>query len=327
MQGSRRRLLGLVGGALAAALPFAGRAQRVYRVGTLVNGPEQVWGARIASLRAGLKGLGYAEGKNLALISRWNEGGVERLPDIAAGLLREKPDVCVCGPVLAAAAVHKHSRSVPIVVGHGAGSVKIGLAKSFARPGGNVTGVETQNEDLTPKHIEVLKTVAPRISRVAVLNTGKYLFHDEAWQAAARTAQALKLALVDVRVAVAGDLSRLASACAKGGCNALYVMPDPGLINLQAQIVEEAARLRLPAVYFQPEFVQVGGLISYSANIEDLYRRAADFVDRILKGAKPGDLPIERPTKFELVVNLKTARSLGLTIPGDLLARADRVIR
>ena len=324
---SRRTVIAGLTALGAGAWLRAGQAQRVYRVGTLVNGREKAWSGRIAALRAGLKERGYVEGRNLVLVSRWNDGGVERLPDIAAGLLREKPDVVVCGPVLSAAAVHKHSRTLPIVLGNGAGSVKIGLAKSFARPGGNVTGVETQTEDLTSKYLELLKTVAPRISKVAVLNTGKYLFHDEAWHAAAQTAKALKLALVDVRVAVPDDLSRLASACAKGGCNALYTMPDPELINWRAQIIEQAARLRLPAVYFQPEFAQEGGLISYSANIEDMWRRAADFVDRILKGAKPGDLPLERPTKFELVINLTTAKSLGLTIPGDMLARADRVIR
>ena len=310
------------------ASPRAGLAQRVYRIAVLINGTERTQGARLEALRAGLKELAYVEGKNLSILVRWNEGGLERLPDLAAELLREKPDVIVAAPVLSAAAVHKHSRTVPIVIATGAGAVKIGIAKSFARPGANVTGLETQNEDLTPKHMELLKTVAPGISRLAVLNTGKYIFHDEAWRAAAQAAQALKLELIDVRVAASGDIPRLlASTCDKGGCNALYVMPDPILINWRAQIIEQATRLRLPAVYFQPEFALDGGLISYSANIEDLFRRAAGYVDKILKGAKPGDLPIERPLKFELIINLKAARAIGLTIPDAVLVRADRLIR
>jgi putative ABC transport system substrate-binding protein len=208
-----------------------------------------------------------------------------------------------------------------------AGSVKLGLAKSFARPGLNVTGLETQNEELTGKHMELLKTLVPGVSRVGVLSSGNYIFHEEAWRAANQTARALKLSLVDVQVGSAEDLARLAAMCGKGNCDGLYVMPGPVLINLRAQVIEQAARLRLPAVYFQPEFVEEGGLASYSPNIEEMCRRAAGYVDRILKGAKAGDLPIERPLKFELIINLKTAKSLGLTIPGELLARADRVIQ
>jgi putative ABC transport system substrate-binding protein len=324
---SRRKVLAGLAALGAGAWLRAGHAQRMHRVAVLINGTESAYSGRLGALRGGLKVLGYTEGRNLALSVRWSEAVLERLPDLAAELLRENPDVVVCAPVLAAAAVHKHSRAVPIVMASGDGAVKIGLAKSFARPGGNVTGLQNQNDDLTAKHIEFLKVIVPGVTRLAILNTGKYLFHDEAWRAATQAAQALKLTLVDVRVAGPGDLSRLASSCAKGGCNALYVMPDPSLITWRAQIVEQAARLRLPAVYYQSEFVQDGGLMSYSANIEDMYRRAADFVDRILKGAKPGDLPIERPTKFELVINLKTAKALGLTIPGDMLARADRIIR
>jgi putative ABC transport system substrate-binding protein len=232
----------------------------------------------------------------------------------------------VAAPVLAAAAVHKHNGSVPIVVMWGAGAVKIGLAKSFARPGLNVTGLEGQSEDLTGKHLELLKTLVPGISRVGVLNSSNYIFHEEAWRAARESAYPLKLSLVDVRIGGAEDLPRLAAVCGNGGCDGLYVMPGPILINLRAQLIEQAVRLRLPAVYFQPEFVEEGGLVSYSANIEDMCRRAAGHVDKILKGAKPADLPIERPLKFELLINLKTAKSLGLTIPGDLLARADRIV-
>lgn len=321
----RRAIKGLA--AMCAVAPLrAGYAQRVHRVAVLIHGPERAQQNRYMALRAGLKDHGYEEGKNLRLDVRWNDGGLDQLPDLAAELLRDKPEVVVAAPVLTAAAVQKRTSTVPIVIMWGAGAVKLGLARSFARPGTNVTGFETQNEDLTPKHMELLKTVAPRISRLAVLNTGKYIFHDEAWLAARQAAKALKLELIDVRVAERGDLTRLASSCAGGGCDALYVMPDPILINWRPEIIGEAERLRLPAAYFQPEFVLDGGLMSYSANIEDMCRRAAGHVDKILKGRRPTELPIEHPTKFELIINLKAAKQIGLTIPPSMLARADRVI-
>ena len=302
-------------------------AQRTYRIAVLIHGAERTLGSRLEALRAGLRDHGYVEGKNLRLSVRWNEGSLERLPELAAELLREKPDVFVGGPVLSAAAAQKHSRTVPIVLMWGAGATKIGLAKSFARPGGNVTGFETQSEELITKHMELLKAIAPGVSRVAVLNTGRYLFHDEAWRAMTQAAQKLKVELVDVRVSEPGELARIESNCGKSGCNGLYVMPDPILINWRAPIIEQAARLRLPAVYFQPEFAEEGGLMSYSTDQDDMCRRAASHVDKILKGAKPSDLPIEHPTRFELVVNLKAARAIGLPIPEAMLLRADKIIR
>jgi putative ABC transport system substrate-binding protein len=318
----------LIGGLAALGTARTASAQqRMHRIAVLVHGPERTQRGRVDALRAGLKHHGYAEGRNLSLSVHWNDGGMERLPGLAAEMLKAKPDVVVAAPVFAAAAVQKHTASVPIVLMWGAGAVKIGLAKSFARPGLNVTGLETQGEDLTGKHMELLKTIAPGVSRIGVLNSVNYIFHEEAWRAADQAARALKLSLVDVRVGGAEDLGRLAASCGNGGCDGLYVMPGPVLINLRAQVIEQAARLRLPAIYFQPEFVEEGGLASYSPNIEEMCRRAAGHVDRILKGAKAGDLPIERPLKFELVINLKTAKSLGLTIPGELLARADRVIQ
>ena len=319
-------MLGVLAFVACVAPTRRGLAQRVYHVAVLINGTERTQGARFEALRATLRELGYVEGKNLGLSVRWNEGSLERLPDLAAELLRERPDVLVTYPVLSAVAAHKHTRTVPIVLAGGAGAVKVGIAQSLARPGGNVTGVEAQSEELTEKQLELLKTIAPKVSRVGVLNTGKYLFHAEAWHSATRAAQALKITLIDVCVGTADDLTRLATVCGKGGCDGLYVMPDPLTINWRAQIIDQVAGLRLPAVYNQAEFAQDGGLLSYSANFEDMFRRAAGYVDRILKGAKPGDLPIERPTKFELIINMRTARALGLTIPESLRLRADRVI-
>jgi putative ABC transport system substrate-binding protein len=290
-----------------AALALAGRAgaQRVYRIGVLANGTEHLWGSRVAALRAGLKERGYVEGRNIVLIIRWN----------------------VCGPVLSAAALQKASRTIPIVLGTGAGLVKTGLAKSFARPGGNVTGIESSAEDVVSKHIELLKLVAPRVSRVGILTTGNFMFYEEAWNAARNAAKALKMELTEIRLSTLQDVARLDGKCGNAGCDALYTLSDPVTINWRAEIVQKVASLRLPAMYFQPEFVERGGLMSYSANIDEMFRKSADYVDRILKGAKPADLPIELASKFELTINLGTARSLGLDIPGDVLARADRLIR
>ena len=323
---NNRRKLVIALGAAALGAPDILLAQRVYRIAVLIHGTERTLGARFEALRAGLRELGYIEGKNLSISIRWNEGGLERLADLAEELLRTKPDVLVVAPVVAAAAAQKHTKTVPIVIASGGGVVKIGLAQSLARPGGNVTGLENQAEELVQKHIELLKTIVPGITRLAVLNTGKYIFHDEAWRAAAQAAQVMKVTLVDVRVGAPRDLARLASICGKESCGGLYVMTDPILTNWRAQIIEEASRLRLPAVYPAVEFAEEGGLISYSQNIQEQFRRAAAYVDKILKGAKPGDLPIERPTKFELAVNMKTAKTLGLTIPNSILVQTTRII-
>jgi len=323
---NNRRKLVIALGAAALGAPDILLAQRVYRIAVLIHGTERTLGARFEALRAGLRELGYIEGKNLSISIRWNEGGLERLADLAEELLRTKPDVLVVAPVVAAAAAQKHTKTVPIVIASGGGVVKIGLAQSLARPGGNVTGLENQAEELVQKHIELLKTIGPGITRLAVLNTGKYVFHDEAWRAAAQAAQVMKVTLIDVRVGAPRDLARLASICGKEGCGGLYVMTDPLLTNWRAQIIEEAFRLRLPAVYPSLEFAEEGGLISYSQNIQQQYRRAAAYVDKILRGAKPGDLPIERPTIFELVVNLKTAKAFGLTIPNSILVQTTRII-
>ena len=307
--------------------PLAVQAQRVFRIGVLIHGTDRTYGARVEALRAGLRELGYVEGRNLDLSVRWNEGGAGRLPDLAAELLREKPDVLVAAPVFSAAAAHKHTHTVPIVMASGSGAVQIGIVQSLARPGGNVTGVTHQGEDLTAKQVELLKTIAPGISSVGFLTTGKSFIYEEQRRDAMRAAEVLKLRFIEVRVGTAADLERLTSMCGKGGCEALLVATDPSLTTWRAQVYNWATRLRLPAVYPVPEYAKEGGLIGYGANGEELFRRAATYVDKILKGAKPSDLPIEQPTKFELVVNLRAAKAIGLTIPQSVLLRADEVIQ
>jgi len=320
----RDTVLALV--ALGAA-PLAVQAQPVFRIGVLIHGTERTYGARVEALRAGLRELGYVEGRNLKLSVRWNDGSAEQLPDLAAELLREKPDLLVAAPVFSAAAAHKHTRTVPIVIASGSGAVQIGIAQSLAHPGGNVTGVSHQGEDLTQKQVELLKTIAPNISSIGFLTTGKSFIYEEQRRHVMRAAEALELRFIEVRIDTAADLERLASMCGKGGCEALLVATDPTLTNLRVQIYDWATRLRLPAVYPVPEYAKEGGLIGYGANGEELFRSAATYVDKILKGAKPGALPIEQPTKFDLVVNLRAAKAIGLTIPQAVLLRADEVIQ
>jgi putative tryptophan/tyrosine transport system substrate-binding protein len=307
-------------------MPLAAWAQRVFRIGVLIDAPESTQHARLEALRAGLRDLGYIEGKNLSLSVRWNEGSSDRLPDLVDELLREKPDVLVASPVFSAAAAHKRTHTVPIVMAYGAGALQIGIVQSLAHPGGNVTGVTNQSEDLTQKQVELLKTITPGISGIAFLTTGKSFVYEDQKRLAMQAAEVLKLRFFEARVETPADLEGLASVCGEGGCQALLIASDPIITNWRAQVYDWASRLRLPAVYPVPEFAKEGGLIGYGANPEALFRRAATYVDKILKGTKPGDLPIEQPTKFELVVNLKAAKAIGITIPQSVLLRADEVI-
>jgi ABC-type uncharacterized transport system substrate-binding protein len=327
----RREFITFIG-ATAGAWPLAAWAQqgerpvRVRHVAVLLQGAEQTMGSRLVALRAGLRDLGHIEGQNIRLTVRWNEGGLDRLSELAAELLRDQPDVLVGAPVLAAVAAHRQSQTVPIVIANGSGPLQAGLAKSYARPGGNVTGVVNLGEELTSKQLQLLKTIAPNTSRVGILTTGTAIIYEETLSDAARAASALNLKLVEVRIDTFDKLPELASLCGKGNCNGLLVTSDPLLQNWRAQIVDIAAKQNLPAVYSQPEYVRDGGLISYSANIEERFHRAATYVDKILKGAKPSELPIEQPTRLELVVNAKTAKAQGIEIPSLILAQAHEVI-
>ena len=323
----RETVLGLFAIGTSPIVSFAQQQDKVWRVGVLINGTERTQGVWVKALRDGLAELGYIEGRNLKLAVRWNEGGAERLPDLAAELLSDKPDVLVAAPVFSAAAAYKHTRTVPIVIANGSGSVQIGIVKSLAHPGGNVTGVTNQGEDLTQKQMELLKAIGPGISSVGFLTTGKSFIYEDQKRQATKAAETLKLKLVELRVGAPADLDGLPSVCGKGGCQALLVATDPLFVNMRTQIVQWAAKLRLPAVYSLQEFVREGGLISYGSNINELFHHAATYVDKILKGAKPGDLPIEQPTKFELVVNLRAAKAIGVTIPQSILVRADEIVK
>jgi putative ABC transport system substrate-binding protein len=310
-----------------AAWPLTTRAQqggKIYRIGILEPIPADRNAANLAGLRKGLRDLGYVEGRNLAIEYRSADGRAERFQDLASELVRLKVDLIVTRGTPATQAVQNVTEAIPVVMATMGGPGAI--VASFARPGGNITGVITFSTELTAKRVEILKELVPGLSRVALLhNMGNPAVPAE-WDETQRAARALGLEaeLLDVRSQ--DDLGRASELALRQHVDGLIVGAD-GLTQMHQQtIIDFVDRNRLPAVYPAREFVEAGGLIAYAVNYPDLYVRFAAFVDKIFKGTKPSALPVEQPAKFELVINLKTARALSLTIPPSLLARADEVI-
>jgi putative ABC transport system substrate-binding protein len=298
---------------------------KIHRIGFLDEGSISLRAHLWYALRQQLRELGYLEGQNIAFESRAAEGKVERLPELAAELVRLKVTIIVTAGNRTALAAKKATSTIPIVMATGNDPVGLGLIASLSRPGGNVTGITTVAIELGGKRLELLQEVVPRLSRVAVLR-------DTRGVAASVTethvaAQALGLQLQILEVGGPKDFDSAFLAMAKERSGALLVISTPMLFNERKRIVDLAAKHRLPAVYHWKEYVEAGGLMSYGTDLADGFRRAATYVDKILKGAKPADLPVEQPMKFEFVVNLKTAKQIGLTIPPNVLVRADRVIK
>jgi putative ABC transport system substrate-binding protein len=321
----RRAFIGTVaGGLLAAPLAAEAQAGKVYRIGILETIPAAQNAANLAALRKGLRDLGYVEGRNLIIEYRSADGRAERFPDLASELVRLKVDLIVTRGTPAARAAKNATGTIPVVMAT-MGDPRA-IVASFANPGGNITGVTTFSTELTAKRFELLKELVPNLSRVALLhNMGNPAAPPE-WEETKTAARSLGLQaeLLDVRSQ--GDLGRAFELAVRQRVDALVIGAD-GLTQMHQQtIVDLVTRNRLPAAYPAREFVEAGGLIAYAVNYPDLYFRFASFVDKIFKGAKPADLPVEQPTKFELVINLKTAKALGLTIPPSLLQRADHVI-
>ena len=309
-------------------MPLAARAQlaaRIYRIGILEAIPAAENAANLDALRKGLRELGYVEGRNLIIEYRSAEGRAERFPDLAADLVRLKVDLIVTRGTPAARAAKNATETIPVVMAT-MGDPRV-IVASFARPGGNVTGVTTFSTELTAKRIELLKELVPNVSRVALLhNMGNPAVPPE-WEETKAAARSLGLQaeLLDVRTEA--DLRRAFEIAVQHHVDALVIGAD-GLTQAHQQgIVTLVARNRLPAVYPAREFVAAGGLIAYAVNYPDLYFRFARYVDKIFKGSNPGELPVEQPSKFELVINIKTAKALGLTIPQSLLLRADELIQ
>jgi putative ABC transport system substrate-binding protein len=329
----RREFITLLGGA-AAAWPVAARAQqaaKVARIGCIVTGslesPEQR--ATVDAFRQGLRERGYVEGQNIIIEYRAADGRIERFPELATELVRLNLDLIVASNTPAALAAKQATTAIPIVVPVMGDPVGDGLASSLARPGGNVTGMTFLGPELATKRLELLKQAFPTMSRVAALwhpgaygdSTMKEMMGKLA--AAAGTLQ-VQLQLVEVRGAAEFDRAFLAMG--RERADALIVLPSPMLFSERRHIVDLATKHRLPSIAMAREFAELGGLMAYGANLPDLFRRAATYVDKILQGAKPADLPVEQPIKFEFVINLKTAKALGLAVPLIMQMTADEVI-
>ena len=331
---NRREVITLIGG--AAAWPLAARAQQPIRqlgrmphVGLLMPGPAVHSAAILDPFYRGLHELGYIEGQNLAIDQRNGDWKPDRLPALAAELVGLKVDVIMAWSTPAGRAAKQATNSIPIIAAVMADPVGDELVANLAQPGGNVTGTTFLGPELVPKRLQLLRDIVPGLARVAALwhphAYGEHTMADivKDIEGAART---LGMQLQFVPADGPDDIASAFSTIVKGRVDAFIVMPSPMLFGEHRHIVELAADNRLPGMYQAREFVDAGGLMSYGANLDDLFRHTATYVDKILKGAKPADLPVERPTKFELVINLKAARAVGLTINRDILLVADEVI-
>jgi putative ABC transport system substrate-binding protein len=300
----------------------------VYRLGFLGAASAADYTVLLQAFRQGLRDLGYEEGKNISIEYRWAEGHNERLPELAAELVRLNPDVVVTHSLPGIRVAQQATSTIPIVMGTSSDPVRLGLVKSLAKPGGNTTGVSSQLIELSAKRLELLKEAVPNLRQVAVLSNPTNVTAREAVKETEAAARKLGLRVRSFEVRKEPtELETELAAILRGRPDALIVIPDPLIVGAHnARIVEFAAKNRLPAMGGQSGFVSAGGLISYGGDFLEGWRLAARYVDRILKGAKPADLPVEQPTKFELVINLKTAKALGLTISQTLLLRADQVI-
>ena len=324
-----RDLAALVGSFGMVCLPVKADAQQPAsprRIGVLFGG-FSLEGNEEQQFRQGLLDAGYVEGRDVVIEWRSANGDYARVPELVADLIQRKVEVIVVTTTPAAQAVKRATSTIPIVMALVADPVGSGLVASLAHPGGNVTGLSMMLTDLTAKRLQLLKEAIPRVARVAVLWNPAMPWHPKAVADLKAAAPSLAIELSFVSATTPEDFGRAFSAVSRAHAQALYVLDAPLFFAHRTTLLKLASRARLPAIYSERSWGDEGGLMSYGANYLDLYRRSAAYVDKILKGAKPADLPIEQPTKFELVVNLKTAKALGLTIPESVLLQADEVIR
>jgi len=326
---TRRVFLSTLAGGLLAAPRIAGaRATKVYRLGYLSSSTSTSNPRTVEAFRQGLRELGWVEGQNLAIEYRWAEGRFDRLPDLAAELVRLKVDVIAASPAPATTAAKRATATIPIVFMGVADPVGAGLVASLAQPGGNVTGLTyAVGSNIFAKDLELLKEAAPKTRRAAVLSNPASPNQPLILSSVKDAGRALGLQVKFLEARGPEDFDLVFSTMAKERVGALFVLQDPAFTPQRARLASLAIQHRLPSIFTQREDAEAGALMSYGPSLSDLWRRGAAYVDKILKGAKPADLPVEQPTKFELVINLKTARALGLTVPPSLLARADEVIQ
>ena len=305
----------------------AQQPKKVARIGLLASGSESNLKKFTDVFRQGLREQGYYEGKNISIDDRYAEGNFKRLPDLAAELIRLKADVIVTQGTRATLTVKKATDTIPIVVTGAGDLVGDGLVASLARPGGNVTGSTNIDPDLSAKRLQILKEISPKIARVAVLYHGGPGGDQDELKETQTAAQELGIQVQAVQVQDPSQFQTAYAAMSRERANALIIFHGTFMLYHGKKLLELAAKSRLPTVCGQPAWSEIGGLITYGHDRTHQWRRAAYFVDKILKGTKPADIPVEQPTKFELVINLKTAKQIGLSIPPNVLARADRVIR
>ena len=321
----RDSLSALLALGVAPLAALAQPATKAWRIGFLGAGSAAGWAPRVDALRDGLRDLGYAEGKNIVIQYRWADGEYERLPELAAELARLGVDVIVTHTTPGALAAKRTTTTIPIVMATSGDAVASGLVSTLARPGGNVTGLTFFDPELGAKRIEILKEIAPRIRSVAVLSNSANQATGIALTAVDRTAKQLKLELLQFDIRTSDEIQPTFVAMANASVHSVWIQQDQMLFVNANRIAELAVKYRLPSAGFGG-YADAGGLFEYGVNLATLFRRAAYFVDRILKGTPPADLPVEQPTSFELKINLKTAEAIGIKVPQSLLLRADRVI-
>jgi putative tryptophan/tyrosine transport system substrate-binding protein len=323
-----KTIICLFAAALLSTVPFseAQEAKKVPRIGFLLVGGFTDT-SRADAFRQGLQQLGYVEGKNIVIEWRRAEGKLDRLDELAAELVRLKVDVFVTSGNAVTRAAKKATSTIPIVTSLVSDPVENGFIASLARPGGNITGLTSLGAELSGKRLELLKETIPRLSRVMVLGNSHTPGNSQAVQQTETVARVMGVQLIYKDVQTVTDIDAAFKTLSKNRSDAVFMLPNAVLLAHRRRVVELTIENRLPMMYDAKEYVQIGGLISYAADAEDLFRRSSIYVDKILKGAKPADLPVEQPKKFEFVINLKTAKQIGLTIPPNVLARADKVIK
>jgi putative ABC transport system substrate-binding protein len=323
MNNRRKLLVALGAGALGISLTAVAQTQKVHRVGILLAGSKSF--LPLQAFFQELRRLGYIEGQNVSIVNRIAEGNLERLPALAAELVAEKVDVIFASSTNAVQAARQATASIPIVFSVVSDPVGSGFVASLGRPGGNITGTASLNRELAAKRLQLLKEMVPKTSRVAVLITDEPQVAPQLEQVQ-QAAKRLGINILTTQVLSRDDFESAHKVLRTWRADSLYVIESVTNAFNRKLLAEFAAQIWLPAIYAQSQYADDGGLISYGANFAELYRRAAHYIDKILKGAKPADLPVEQPTKFELVVNMKTAKALGIKIPQSILLRADRMI-
>jgi putative ABC transport system substrate-binding protein len=310
-----------------ASLASAQQTEKVPKIGVLVSGTAASNATRDEALRGGLRDFGYEAGKNIAFVYKYGEGKTDRLPNLAKELVSEKPDVIVVGGTAVAVAAKNATGTIPIVVAGAGDLVEAGLIKSFMYPGGNVTGVARLSADFFGDRLKLIKQVLPKASQVTALSNPNNPGHGRSLKDAELGARASALTFQSVTARSPNELDKAIAAAAQGGAGALFLMTDAMFNSNLPRIAQLTIKHRLPSVYDRSEYVEAGGLMSNGVNLADLSRRAAEYVHQILQGAKPGDLTLVQPTKFDLAINLKTAQQIGVSIPPEVQQRAVKVVK